>query len=321
MRRKATILSFVLLLAVLFSGCTGEQNPLPQPAEPQEREISTTELRREDTNLSVLVPLEWSFSETDGVYVYTEPATGTELTIVSESYQPYVNNVSANSIQTSAANAGMTAKSFNKPSGDRFNYVLSEGDASADKCEYGYVYWTYSQIYTISFVSENRYSSVFMDYYEAAVNSISPCSAAETITENFAGYYNESAGVYLEYPYFWEVSAFTSGFSVTSPDTATVITVDFISAMENFDTMTELEYQALMRSSIQNISLLNYNNSNGQIGAELTFTEGDYRYYVRNYLINRGSFVINLTFVADTNYTETDYPAFQTMLDSLVWEE
>ena len=31
MRRKATILSFVLLLAVLFSGCTGEQNPLPQP--------------------------------------------------------------------------------------------------------------------------------------------------------------------------------------------------------------------------------------------------------------------------------------------------
>ena len=99
MRRKATILSFVLLLAVLFSGCTGEQNPLPQPAEPQEREISTTELRREDTNLSVLVPLEWSFSETDGVYVYTEPATGTELTIVSESYQPYVNNVSANSIQ------------------------------------------------------------------------------------------------------------------------------------------------------------------------------------------------------------------------------
>ena len=98
----------------------------------------------------------------------------------------------------------MTAKSFNKPSGDRFNYVLSEGDASADKCEYGYVYWTYSQIYTISFVSENRYSSVFMDYYEAAVNSISPCSAAETITENFAGYYNESAGVYLEYPYFWK---------------------------------------------------------------------------------------------------------------------
>lgn len=310
-----------LLALLLLTGCASRQDPLPQPAAPKEQELQLTTLTDEAKNFSTQVPATWASEQGDGFYRYTDPATGTMLTIYIEAYTPNVHNIGASEIQARAENAGLSAVSFSKPAGDRFSYVCSGGDTSDSIQEEDYVYFNYEYIYTFAYQAEKKYQAVFEDYFKAAVDDFSLLAEAKTISENFAGYYNASAGVYFEYPYFWSVDTFSTGFSVTSPDTQTTITVDFVGPMDGFSQMTELEYQSLMRSSIQNISLLNYSNSGTQIGAELTFSQGDTRYYVRNYLLDRTSYVLNLTFVAATNYTETDYPAFQTMLDSLTWEE
>lgn len=318
---KKTLLFLLVISLVVgcFNGCVPE-NTLPLPSEPKEEQVETVQLENDDLNFSVLVPANWKESKSERQITYTEPITGTGISIRIENYHPSINTVTGNSIASSVNQSGISLLNFSKGTGDRFTYTLCYTDSNnVTVDEFWWYFWTYQYVYSISYTVEQKYEEKFRSYYSEAVNSFEITDTDYLITENYAGYFNENTLAYIEYPYVWSYDEFSTGFSVTSPDTGTVITIDNVNSIDGFEEITELQYQEIMRSSVQNIALSNFQNNGEQIVAELFYTQNSIKYYVCNFMINRGNFIFNITFVANSTYVEKDYPVFETMLNSVQW--
>lgn len=239
------------------------------------------------------------------------------LSVKSTDYTPVINNINQDNIMQ---NIGVNGELLNyqKSSGNVIKLRISKSNTESKVViDDIIIQWTFSKIYTLKYETEEKYEVHYNDYFSAFTNSFTTYNKADTIEEGYSAYYNTSTNIYIEYPINWLIDYFDTGFTVTSQDTQTTITVDNAVAINNFSEITEVQYLELMRRSVPNISLTSYQNTGGRIIAELYYQDDTATYYVYNTMLDFTDFTLNITYFANSNYAEQDLPYLEKMLNSI----
>lgn len=311
----------MLIASLLIGNMTGcsAAKPLPEPESAVESDITTENYENTDLNFTASIPQGWQLQSEENAVIWTETSTGTELSVQSIAYTPVINNVTQDNIMSVLGDSG-TLTNYKKAAGNTIElaYQTVTGDDKTVQTS-AYIKWSYTNIFIVKYVTETKYINHFSSYYTSICDSLTPITDSQTIASGYAGYYNSSTNVYAEYPFSWTFEDFGTGFTVTSSETGSSITLDNAVAITNFAQITEVDYLELMRSSVPNISTTSFANSGNRIIAELYYQDSTAEYYVYNTMIDCTNFTLNITYFAQSDYAQADLPYLESLLNSITW--
>lgn len=270
-------------------------------------------------DFEVEIPDGWEEQENDNSVEWTEKSTGTTISVQSIDYNPVINNVTQDNV-LSVVNDNGELTNYRKSAGNVIELALTKQNSESKTIiENVYIKWSFSKIYIVKYECEEKYVVYFQEYYDTVKNSLKTVNKADCIQDGYAGYYNADTNVYAEYPFSWSFDKFNTGFTVTSPDTGTTITVDNAVPISNFSEMTDVEYLEIMKRAVSNIALTSYQNTGDRVIAELYYQDDTTQYYVYNTMVDCTDFTINITYFADSNYAQQDLPYLEALINSISW--
>jgi hypothetical protein len=321
--RKKSWLTIVIIISVLAAGiymiftASGKNlpsyvdTPTPLPEATPTAVIDTDRYYNGNYDISVEVPLGWTYVLQDGYDTYIN-IDGAMIQIQIMDYIPSLNAISADIIANDAAAVGGVLIEFDRIATDAYVSEYELGGVGYME----YTMWDLNTSVRVQFAASlDKY---YAKYRETALYCLSTFTwnKQRPIPQGFILYYNTFGNFEFGLPLDWTGAITEDGvYTASNTQTGAVMYVSVTDSPETFEGISQISYVNAMNKYRQGFALRTFANDGSRLMAEATYTVGDIQYGFIQYQVCTGFYQYSFSFECQMDKIDDDLILYQTAVD------
>ena len=261
--------------------------------EKKEVEIATDVYVDNETGFSISIPEGWTEVMQDGNTTFIDAASGSSIQIQVSSYDPALNNASAERYMQILNDEGLVFKNFTWKGTTNFELLYQDYQENT----YDYieeVYWDRDTSVTLLCILKDAYYQQMKPYYDKVISSFA-WDMKSPVPEGYCLYYDEQFRYEIGVPETWVLADSNGTVCMRDEATGAEMVINVVEYSNDFTSMPVSDMASLVAAGRENYMIGDYNIQSDFAEALATFTSGNILYQSIDALFCNGTYLYSVT--------------------------
>ncbi len=288
--------------------------------EEEEEEIVLEYYTDPERGFTIGVPEGWTQVNQDNGVMFVDSASVSSIQVEVGSYDPSVNNASAETLAAGVADEGMTYTNFQWVTDTHYELMYQDlDDQTYDYIEE--VYFDRDSVVTLTCVFNDANYSTLIPYYEEMINTFS-WTQTDPVPEGYFLYYNESLQFETGVPSSWTMSYTDTSVAAMDGDTGASMTITVQQTGLYLDDVSATEMSSFLGSGTSGFIMSSYEHDSTSAVVTTSYIQDNIQYQNPYYIFSDGEYWYIIAFdyeegtLADETLPETCAGLFRSFRDT-----
>ena len=237
------------------------------------------------SNVTMEIPDGWVYVNNNGTDRYIDTNSQSYIDIITQEYYPEVNTfLSEDFVSSRISSIGGIKTGFKSISSSCVYYMFQKNVGSVPYNVCSYISWDFANVNEIDICIPTQYYADYTQLPEYLINKIK-CAKSTPISEDYYVYYENNTNTQFGVPVSWNFA--NNGQIVLSNGNAEIIIGT--SSITEFSSLTTLQYNQMVGSSVPNFVLSSFNPTQNILTAEANYTNNGTKMYMKQCMMSAGN--------------------------------